>query len=159
MAQYRVFPPEDKFRGRLPGSPCQLPRRSRSVNLKPRLTLISCFVLLVLDGSLALARPPHKRALADYFGPFLAKKLNDCRTCHLPDRPGAKPEEGEKPHNAFGARLAAVRAELRRAGKKADLAARLDAIAEEDSDGDGAPNLLELLAGRAPGDPSDTPTP
>jgi len=61
------------------------------VNLKPRLTLISCFVLLILDGSLALARPPHKRALVDYFGPFLAKKLNDCRTCHLPDKPVSTP--------------------------------------------------------------------
>ena len=29
------------------------------------------------------ARPPHKQALADHFGPFLARTLHDCRTCHL----------------------------------------------------------------------------
>jgi len=36
--------------------------------------------------------------------------------------------------------------------------ARIEAIADEDSDGDGVPNLLELLAGRSPGDANDRPT-
>jgi len=52
-----------------------------------------------------MPRPAHKQALAQYFGPFLAKKLNDCRTCHLPDQPGqtaAAPDE-EKPHNVLRA--------------------------------------------------------
>ena len=63
------------------------------------------------------ARPAYKKALADYLGPFLAKKLNDCRTCHLP----AKAEvEDDMPHNAFGARLKAVRKERTRAGKQAE---------------------------------------
>src|SRR5262249_18979329 len=31
-------------------------------------------------------------------------------------------------------------------------------IAEEDSDGDGIPNLLEILTGHYPGDPNDKPT-
>ncbi len=126
---------------------------------KPWLVAGGLAVAALLASPASLhARPAHKRALADYFGPFLAKKLNDCRTCHLPDQPGAKADEGEKAHNAFGARLAAVRKELRQAGKKTDLAGRLDAIAQEDSDGDGVPNLLELLAGRFPGDPADRPT-
>ena len=43
-------------------------------------------------------------ALAEYLGPYLSKKLNDCRTCHLPDGPG-----DEKRHNPFGARLRAVK--------------------------------------------------
>jgi hypothetical protein len=57
---------------------------------------------LALPGS-ARAKPAHKQALLDYFGPALPKKLHDCRTCHLPDQPDA--EEGSKPHNVFGARL------------------------------------------------------
>ena len=123
-----------------------------------------CFAIL-LGAVVALAMPPdvqarpaHKRALADYFGPFLAKKLNDCRTCHLPGKGGSIVEETEKPHNAFGARLAAVKKELRRAGKSSDIPARLEAIALEDSDGDGVANLIEILTGHFPGDPKDTPS-
>jgi hypothetical protein len=111
----------------------------------------------LLGPSPALARPAHRRALADYFGPFLAKKLNDCKTCHLPDPPGKAAADGEKPHNPFGARLKAVRKELRKAGKSTDIVERLQAIADEDSDGDGVPNLVELLAGSNPGDPADRP--
>ena len=123
-----------------------------------------CFaILLGAVAALALpsnvqARPAHKRALADYFGPFLAKKLNDCRTCHLPGKGVSIVEETEKPHNAFGARLAAVKKELRRAGKSSDIPARLEAIALEDSDGDGVANLIEILSGHFPGDPKDTPS-
>src|SRR5262245_43018989 len=104
----------------------------------------------------AHAKPAHKKALAEFLGPSLAAKLNDCRTCHLPGE--SKDDPGDKPHNAFGARLAAVREELQRAGKKADLASRLLAIADEDSDGDGVPNLVELLSGHFPGDAADRPT-
>ncbi|HYT92046.1 MAG TPA: DUF1549 domain-containing protein, partial [Gemmataceae bacterium] len=127
-----------------------------------RATCWTAIIGLVLLASSPLhARPAHKRALADYFGPFLPKQLNDCRTCHLPDKPGQAKEalDDEKPHNAFGARLKAVRQELRKAGKKTDLADRLDAILDEDSDGDGVSNLIELLAGHNPGDPNDRPAP
>jgi hypothetical protein len=125
------------------------------------------FLSAILIASMAViagpthvqARPAHKRALADYFGPFLAKKLNDCRTCHLPGKGGSIVEETEKPHNAFGARLAAVKKALKRAGKSTDIPARLEAIALEDSDGDGVANLIEILSGHFPGDPKDTPTP
>src|SRR4051812_40099147 len=118
-----------------------------------RVALVASFLLL---GTFAQAKPAHKKALADYLGASLAKPLNDCRTCHLPDQPGADPTD--KPHNPFGARLAALRAELKKAGKPNDLAARLDAAAAEDSDGDGVPNLVELLTGHHPGDPNDKPT-
>jgi hypothetical protein len=102
------------------------------------------------------ARPPHKKALADYLGPGLARKLNDCRTCHLPPEPGADPSE-DRPHNAFGRRLKAVRAQLKKAGKPSGIPARIEAIAREDSDGDGVPNLLELVTGHFPGEAADQP--
>jgi hypothetical protein len=108
-----------------------------------------------------LGRPAHKKALAEFFGPFLAKRLNDCRTCHLPDPSGAAVNAfpQSKPHNSFGARLKAVKKELKKLGKSTDIASRLEFIAEEDSDGDGVPNLIELLSGHFPGDPADKPSP
>ncbi|MBL8794259.1 MAG: DUF1549 domain-containing protein [Planctomycetia bacterium] len=102
------------------------------------------------------ARPPYKKALADHFGPFLSKGLNDCRLCHVPEKPGAQ-EEGEKEHNDFGARLKAVKKELMRAGKATDIVARVEAIADEDADQDGTKNLLEILAGHNPGEAADKP--
>jgi Protein of unknown function (DUF1553)/Protein of unknown function (DUF1549) len=115
--------------------------------------------LLVCGATLetAEARPAHKQALIQYFGSYLPKKLNDCRTCHLPDEPGAK-NEADKPHNVFGARLKSVRAELRKAGKANTIENRLDTILAEDSDSDGVSNLLEILTGHFPGDAADKPT-
>ena len=115
--------------------------------------LLACFWASLTSP--AWARPAHKKALADYLGPFLDKKLNNCRTCHVPYQPGT---EDEKPHNVFGARLGAVRKELSKASKATDIASRLEAIADEDSDGDGVSNLLELLAGHAPGDAKGRPS-
>jgi hypothetical protein len=100
-----------------------------------------------------LAKPAHKKALVGHFGPVLPKNLHDCRTCHLPDKPGA--DADVKPHNVFGARLAALRKQFRKEGKNADIISRLEAIADEDSDGDGDGNFLELLSGHAPGDSKD----
>src|SRR5438105_156000 len=73
------------------------------------------------------ARPPHKKALADHFGPLLPPKLNDCRTCHQAPQ-GEQAED--RPHNAFGARLKQVRKELTRVGKKTDIMLRFQAIAD-----------------------------
>ena len=66
--------------------------------------------------SAGAGRPPHKKALADYLGPGMAGKLNDCRTCHVPAEEGADALDS-RPHNAFGKRLKAVRGELKKAGK------------------------------------------
>src|SRR5690348_3648849 len=116
--------------------------------------LLALFVALLLPAAL-YAKPAHKKALIEFFGPALPKNLHDCRTCHLPEQPGA--EEDDKPHNVFGSRLAALRKELRKAGKNTDIVSRLQAIADEDSDGDGIGNFLEMLSGHAPGDAKDKP--
>ncbi|HEX4591557.1 MAG TPA: DUF1549 domain-containing protein, partial [Gemmataceae bacterium] len=100
------------------------------------------------------ATPANKKILAEYLGPLAPAKGFDCRTCHI----AATPTDDDHEHNPFGARLAAVRSELRKAGKPTDLRARLEAVADEDSDGDGAPNVIELLTGHGPGDPADKPT-
>src|SRR5262245_47457380 len=104
---------------------------------------------------LASARPAYRRALADLLDLPSSSRLNDCRTCHLAPKPGA--DEKDRPHNAFGARLKAVRTELKKAGKPTDIAARILHIAAEDSDKDGVAKLHELLAGTFPGEASDRP--
>ena len=119
--------------------------------------LLAPVVLAALLATPASARPVHKQALAEYLGPFLARGLHDCRTCHLPDKPGQTAED-DKPHNPFGERLAEVRSELRKAKKPFEIADRIRAVAGEDSDADGVPNLTELLTGHNPGDPKDAPT-
>src|SRR5262249_50260814 len=111
---------------------------------------LAALALIVARPPAVEARPAHKQSAAQYFGTFLPKKLNDCTLCHLPDPPGAKQEEGsDKPHNPIGARLKAVRA--------TGIEDRLDAILDEDSDGDGVSNLIEILTGHAPGDAKDRP--
>src|SRR5260370_1464645 len=138
------------------------------VSLSPCLLVCLIVFLCAYTPGAAWSRPSHKRALADYFGPFLAKKLNDCQTCHVPDKPSIKTSEVSetsevspvgKPHNPFGARLKAVKSELKRLGKPTDISSRLEFIAQEDADGDGVSNLIELLSGHYPGDPNDKPTP
>jgi hypothetical protein len=120
--------------------------------------LLALFAILLANPNSSHARPPYKKALADHFGPFLSKNLNDCRLCHLPSRPGEKEDAEDKPHNAFGARLKEVKKEQTKAGKKTDIIARIEAIGEEDSDGDGVSNLLEILSGHNPGEAGDKPS-
>ena len=89
-------------------------------------------------------------------GPGLARKLNDCRTCHAPVEDGTDADDS-RPHNAFGKRLKGVRATLKKAGKASGIADRIKAIADEDSDGDGVANLLEVVTGHFPGEADDRP--
>jgi len=124
--------------------------------LPSRWAIRFALLALVLSPVPALAKPAHKRALVDYFGAALPVKLQSCNTCHLPDQ--SESAEGDKPHNRFGARLAALRTERKKAGKNADIIACLESIADEDSDGDGVSNILELLSGHNPGDSLDKPS-
>src|SRR6476646_2255118 len=113
--------------------------------------LWSAFLAVFVATVPAVATPANKKTLVDFLGPFAPAKGIDCRTCHVAAAPTAEAHD----HNAFGARLAALRKELRAAGKPNDLYSRLVAIADEDSDGDGAANIVELLTGHAPGDAAD----
>ena len=116
-----------------------------------RLFLPATFVAFVLAVP-AAGKPAHLKALADYVGPDIPRAVNDCRTCHLPDA------GDEKPHNPFGKRVAAWRKDRRKSGLPNDIPLALDAVADEDADKDGAGNLVEVLAGRLPGESADAPT-
>jgi hypothetical protein len=129
---------------RLPGSPTR------------HAPLVLSVVTLLLAAAPAAAKPAHKQALIDFLGAALPQKLHNCQTCHLPDPPNK--EGSEKPHNPFGLRLLKAGDELHATGKKADIPSRLLAVAAEDADGDGVPNIVELLAGSNPGDPASKPT-
>lgn len=89
----------------------------------PRLGIaVLVAVIWAAMGLPAAARPPHKKALADYLGLGMTGKLNDCRTCHAPAEEGADALDS-RPHNAFGKRLKAVRGELKKAGKATGITA------------------------------------
>jgi hypothetical protein len=118
-------------------------------------TLLTVALLLACPAFVS-ARPAYKQALGDLFGDALPPKLRDCRTCHLPLKQGE--DENDRPHNLFGARLKAMRAELKKAGKKHEISDRILAALDEDSDGDGVSNGLELISGHNPGEKDDKPS-
>lgn len=142
-----------------------MPRRDPPVRSPqcgpPLLVLLAGAVTLALAwyaGRPAAATPANLRSLAEHFGPYLGRGLDQCGTCHLTGHGPADSLE-HFPHNDFGKRLAAVRETLRSAGRRADIGSRLRAIAAEDADGDGVANQIELLAGTRPGDPASKPSP
>jgi hypothetical protein len=132
-------------------------KRSQPVAESAKMNRISIAsgTIILLFATVLHAKPPNKQALVAYLGPYFPAKLNSCTLCHLPDQPGSD----AKPHNAFGKRLKELGIELQKAGKPWDIARRFEMIADEDSDGDGVPNLIEILTGHNPGDPNDKPTP
>jgi hypothetical protein len=98
-----------------------------------------------------LASPAHKAALIDRYGRLLPKTSASCITCHTSDPGIYMPTRlVDIPHNAFGARLAAL--------GSSDIETRLAKIATEDTDRDGTSNELELLAGTSPANASERPT-
>src|ERR1043166_6698539 len=117
-----------------------------------------CVLAAALAAQSAVATPANKAAFARHFDRFLSKNLQTCQTCHLPSDKKEPESLDEFPHNPFGAALRKAGAELRAQGKKREMAARLELIASQDSDGDGVDNLSELLLGHNPGDAKDRPT-
>jgi hypothetical protein len=116
---------------------------------------VAALTALLLLPTLARATPANKAALDKHYDRFLSKGLSRCTTCHLPSDNKAPESLDEFPHNPFGNRLRLVAKEFTTA--KPDIPARLQRIADEDSDGDGVANDLEILLGRNPGDAADKP--
>jgi hypothetical protein len=118
-------------------------------------------VALALAGIAPAARatPANKAAVERHFGEFMDRQLRNCSLCHLAATTKEPESIEEIPHNPFGDALAKAGRTLRAAGKKREMPARVELVAQADSDGDGAANLVELLLGRNPGDPRDRPAP
>jgi hypothetical protein len=115
----------------------------------------------LLLGSILLGTahgtPANKAAFSRQYDHFLTRRLNNCTTCHLPSS-NKNPENLEEfPHNPFGARLRILGRELSQAGKSKEIVARLSLASQEDSDGDGYANEVEILLGSYPGDATDKP--
>lgn len=103
------------------------------------------------------ATPANRTAMEKHFDRFLSRDLAVCSTCHLPNAKKNPENLDEFPHNPFGNRLRLLGEELDGSVKKKDLPKRLMMIAEEDSDGDGVVNQIELLTGKNPGDSNSVP--
>ena len=111
---------------------------------------------LTMAGPPAWARPPHKKALADYLGPALPRNSTTAGPATCPSRRGRRLEEpGRTTRLASGSRRCV--SSSRKLGKPSGIPARIEAVADEDSDGDGVANLLELVTGHFPGEADDRP--
>jgi hypothetical protein len=115
-----------------------------------RAQLIVIAILALLGTSSLLATPANKRALERHFGNLLPKNLNSCATCHVHAEAHGAETLKEFPHNLFGARLRAL-------SHKTRINDRLSTVTDEDSDADGSSDLIEILAGTAPGDAKQKP--
>ena len=125
-----------------------------------RTAILSSLMLLSLCGEV-VARPPYKQGLKRHFGELLPQPMQACSTCHLTKQQVADPasfDEQAPPHNAFGRRLQELGDDLRARNLPADITTRLHAIGNEDSDGDGVSNEVEILLAHSPGTIDDQPT-
>jgi hypothetical protein len=130
------------------------PRKTHPSSAARSLLLLA---FLCASGSLVTATPAHRTALGRHYERFLARELNRCTTCHLPSDHKAPESLEEFPHNPFGDRLRRLGEELKSAGQPRDVVTRLALVAEEDTDGDGVANELEILLGHQPGNEKDAP--
>src|SRR5256885_10334160 len=77
---------------------------------------LAAVLILGWTTAAAYATPINKSAYQEHYGRFLAKRLDACISCHLPATLSHTPRNlAEFPHNAFGARLAALGKELHQA--------------------------------------------
>lgn len=126
------------------------------IALARKLLLILGLAIYVLPNS-ANATPANKQAFSRYFGNYLPSGLNTCAVCHVrADANGAESLD-EFPHNYFGKRLSAAAEQLAKDDRNSSIRDRLILVADEDADGDGVPNLHEILAGTSPGSDARKP--
>ena len=112
---------------------------------------VACILLLLISEA-ASARPPYKHSLKKLYGARLNANLHQCATCHLTkDEVGQEFDEENPPHNVFGERLRELGDAIGEDGPGGDILSRLRRIVDEDADGDGVANELEILAGKYPG--------
>jgi hypothetical protein len=123
-----------------------------------RLHLALVLTAVLSPAFFATATPANKAAFNRHFDRFLSKNLQSCSTCHLPSDKKDPESLEDFPHNPFGAAVKMAGSQLRSEGKKRDMAARLEIVAGQDSDGDGVDNFSEILLGHNPGDAKDTPS-
>ncbi len=112
---------------------------------------VACILLLLISEA-ASARPPYKHSLKKLYGARLNANLHQCATCHLTkDEVGQEFDEENPPHNVFGERLRELGDAIGEDEPGGDILSRLRRIVDEDADGDGVANELEILAGKYPG--------
>src|SRR5688572_18796113 len=127
--------------------------------MPPSLRTILPLITLLAAAAPARATPANKAAFERHFDRFLPKSLAACTTCHLPSDNKNPETIDDFPHNEFGKALHKAGRLLLADGKRRDMESRLNRIATEDADHDGADNQAEILLGRHPGDAADKPTP
>src|SRR5215203_6086947 len=89
------------------------------------------------------ATPANRAAFSQHYDRFLARKLNQCTTCHQPSARENPATLDEFPHNPFGAQLRHANTNSPGATEPTDLVTRLAAVASLDADHDGVPNEIE----------------
>ncbi len=113
-----------------------------------------CLLAFFVSSPILNARPPYKHGLKKLYGARLNSNLHQCSTCHVTrDEVPANEDFDEEnpPHNVFGERLRALGDSIGEDEPGGDILSRLRRIVDEDSDGDGIANELEILAGKHPG--------
>jgi hypothetical protein len=115
-------------------------------------TLLALFISLSLFGFSARAVPDYFGVLVPQFHLEASPQVKEarCTYCHIN-------KSGAAPWNPFGER---IRMMLFMAENEYDIMKTLYAtlLEDEDSDGDGYTDTLEVVAGTLPGDPKSTPT-
>lgn len=128
------------------------------LSMQRQLLLLAVFFTIV-GPQYSLARPPYKHSLKKLYGARLNANLHQCSTCHMTKDEVPHNEEFDEdnpPHNDFGKRLKELgesTVDVATDGNplEGDILSRLKRIVEEDSDGDGVANEVEILAGKQPG--------
>jgi len=124
------------------------------IRLKCNCFLWLACMMIIVPAQTASSHPPYKHSLKKLYGARLNANLHQCATCHLTKSEVGIDEEFDEenpPHNVFGEALKVLGDEIGEDEPGGDIISRIKRLAEEDTDGDGVANELEILAGKHPG--------